>query len=113
MTQDEFKKGIAYFASTFRCGNIERPTLDVWFVGLQDVESEDFGNAIKKICQNVPKFYSGDNFVAMVREYANSAKKLRQTRQNSIALKDRKRLPMPNEFRKVLGSLFKPSTKEG
>lgn len=68
MDKIEFGKGMTIFLFTFRNVKFDKRTEDVYFSLLKNLTSEEFEEAIIKICHEEAQFYPTTNFVALVKD---------------------------------------------
>ena len=68
MKKKVFLEGMVLFLATFSNIKAGEKTQNVWYTLLQDLTDDEFGYAVKKVCQEVKKFFPSDNFAALIRE---------------------------------------------
>ncbi len=72
MEWETYLKGLALITSSFRVSPGER-NINIWYVGLQDLDDEDFIAAVVTICRTCESL-PGENLVAVIRNEIEKSK---------------------------------------
>ena len=71
LTRKAFARGFEIILAVFGRLEVTKEKLDIWYDLLNDIEDNQFEDAVKKICREVRDIYPGTNIVALIRAQIN------------------------------------------